>query len=177
MPGKLVTMPTSTMPEKIQLSILDAGVKVGKFFFKIDPILLPADFNAGIKLSQNSFFVSMNISKFYGNGYIKRENVDKISIDADGFNISFGYSFSHISAVAYYREYGNQNSDGFMIGTFLNPLMAEAGFDSYEQLRFGAGLFIKKNNFFVKLGLYSSTKALKDGRLVAFPSVNFGYEK
>lgn len=177
LPGKLITVPTASTPQKFQLSIIDAGLKVNKVFLRIDPILLPSGLNLGIKVSLSSFFVSFNVSKFYGSGYIKRENVDRISINADGFNISAGYTFSSLTGIIYYRKYGDQNSTGGMLGMFLNPIMAEAGFDSYEQLRFGAGFLVKKGNLFVKLGIFSSAKTLKEGKLVAFPSVNFGYTK
>ncbi len=177
LPGKLVTIPTASTPQKFQISIFDAGLKINRIFFRVDPILLPADLNVGMKISQSSFFISFNVSKFYGSGYIKKENVDRISIDADGFNISTGYTLSHFTGAVYYRKYGDQTSTGAMLGMFLNPIMVEAGFDSYEQLRFGAGFLVKKGNFFVKLGLFSSTKSLKDGKFVALPSVNFGYTK
>ncbi len=177
-PTKLVTIPTGSIPQKYQISIFDAGVTLGrKVFIKIDPILLPADLSLGMRFVSSNLFFGINLSAFYGVGYIKPQGVDKMSINANGFNIVAGYTKFPLTGAVYFREYGERQSLGIMSGIFIRPLIAEVGFDSYEALRFGGGVFLTAGRFFVKIGAFSSTKMLKDGKFPFVPVLNMGVKK
>ncbi len=176
-PSKLLTVPTAHNPESYQISIFNAGVKIGNLFFRIDPVLLTALMNTGFKLSMSGFFVSVNVSKFYGDRFVQKESVDRIKLDASGYNLSAGYTFKNLTGAFYIRNYGGTSSVGISAGLFINPVMAEVGYDGFEQIRSGAGVFLSSGGFFVKIGAYSSTRLLKDGKFYVVPVINIGYRK
>ncbi len=176
-PSRLVTIPTASMPEKYQISMLDAGVRLGDLFLRVDPILLPALLNAGLKFSKKGFFVSVNVSQFYGDRFVQREDVDRISLDVSGFNLSAGYTFRNLTVTLYHRDYGGTTSRGVTAGLFVRPIMVETGFDSFEEIRFGTGIYMVNDGFFVKLGIASSTRLLKDAKFYVVPIINMGYRK
>ena len=177
-PTKLVTVPTASIPQKYQISILDAGVTLGrKLFIKIDPILLPADLSLGLRFATSNLFLGFSFSTFYGVGYIKPESIDKMDLNANGYNVVAGYTKIPLTGVVYFREYGGNQSLGIMSGILVKSLMAEVGFDSYETLRFGGGVFLTAGRFFVKIGAFSSTKMIKDGKIPFIPILNMGVKK
>ena len=177
-PTKLVTVPTASIPRKYQISIFDAGLTIReKLFIKIDPILLPADMNLGLRIATSHLFLGINLSIFYGVRYIKPASVDKMSINAKGYNIVAGYTKIPMTGAVYFREYGGKQSLGIMSGILIRPLIAEVGFDSYETLRFGGGVFLTAGRFFVKIGAFSSTKMIRDGKFPLIPVLNMGVKK
>ncbi len=176
-PAKLITVPTAYGPAKYQISIFNSGIKLGNFFLRVDPVLLPFLLNAGVKIGFSGLFVSFNASKFYGNRFVQRENVDRITLDASGFNLSLGYSYRNLTGVFFFREYGTTQSAGVSAGMVVKPVIAEAGFDSFEKIRLGAGILVETRGFFIKLGAFSSTRLLKDRKFFVVPVINMGYRR
>jgi len=154
-PHDLLTVKTPELPEKMTVSIMDAGFRIRDFYFSISPIFLPVYCNFGVSFIHKNLIAGGHFGFFYGEYLLKSldENIKDIDISANGFNIFTGYKFRRLILNFKLKFYGNYRAVDIEAASFFKPLILEMGYEFPQGFTYGVGFYFTKAPFFAKFGI------------------------